>query len=323
MTDHGEEALSDSTTTQEIISQLRKLSVAAGPPEKATEDRDRAIQSRVAVVRSALLVHYPWTAIVEDSNFSPVEKPTNVEIKNCPTWAKDLIPDIFAAIAPVLRISPAARNLLVENPRATILWDPSKPRPRVVSLEIEEDDNSSTFQFPVKFIDLPELSDSSQPRSPSGGGNDPTPSGPAAETHPRASSGSTPSTALFHSSRKAKSPTVASVQEPLVEEGPFVNTFAIVPFVGPLKTAGSSSLGGDPCLQAFDSAPIITELVEEDSPADSQRTPQQQPGKNPKQSIREVLAARRKVKRRNPSDIQTLSDITSKRRKECKDPASS
>ncbi|KAL3675150.1 hypothetical protein R1sor_025098 [Riccia sorocarpa] len=103
------------------------------------DDRDKGLQSKVAILRSSLLVHYPWKPQCDDPQYLPAEKPTTVEILSYPTWARDLLPEVFELIAPVLRISAAAKLLAVENPRAILLWHPSRAPPATVGLEVEAD----------------------------------------------------------------------------------------------------------------------------------------------------------------------------------------
>ncbi|KAL3680950.1 hypothetical protein R1sor_023906 [Riccia sorocarpa] len=101
---------------------------------------------------------------VDDPHYTPEEVLTTVEILSVPTWAKELVPELFSVIAPVLKISPAAKKLTVQNPQASLLWDPSKDVPNVVTLDVEGEDPADDWcrlQFPVRFLDLKKDSGSS------------------------------------------------------------------------------------------------------------------------------------------------------------------
>ncbi|KAL3683906.1 hypothetical protein R1sor_001928 [Riccia sorocarpa] len=131
---------SSEKSPDDLLSQLRKLSVAS-------EDS----------AHSSVLVRKKVSSLKFAEKLE--QKPTTVEILSFPTCAKDLLVDVFEAIGPVLRISAAAKSLSVENPRATVLWDPSKRRPKTVTLETEEDGSttrSCKLLLPVRFTDLPE-----------------------------------------------------------------------------------------------------------------------------------------------------------------------
>ncbi|KAL3675516.1 hypothetical protein R1sor_025464 [Riccia sorocarpa] len=266
------------------------------------EDRDKALESRVATVRSTLLVHYPWSPQVDDPRFTPSENP--LPSKFCSTWAKDLLPEVFGTIAPVLRISPAAKALSVENPHATVLWDPSRPRPKSIALEIEgegEYARSCKLKLLVKFPDIEE------PTVPSN--HDSQQTKPWGETRKTTFSGVSNSTTAASNGSSAS---LASPQAFSMEKTSSKSHSHSSPAASPNSADTSSANGAlvpfnngsffHPLLafapSAFPAAPTITEITEDPV---SPRPPQAQvpwadsPSVS-KESLRAVLASRRRCR---------------------------
>ncbi|KAL3676662.1 hypothetical protein R1sor_026610 [Riccia sorocarpa] len=230
--------------------------------------RDRALQSRVAQLRSALVVHYPWKPQVDDPQYSPDEKPTAVEILSFPTCSKDLLSEVFEAIAPILKISSAAKSLTVENPRATLLWDPSKKRPTVVTLAIERDDSdlrACMLQLPVRFLDF--LS-------------------PAQDTGPQ----------HFHSDSHRTEPPVNRDPSPKANKPQTSSKGSTSPSPQPTNPHG-------PNFSEVPPAPIIVEVTDSDEVlADQQPSEPQQRNNSEGSSLRAILAARRRERRSSSED---------------------
>ncbi|KAL3683282.1 hypothetical protein R1sor_001304 [Riccia sorocarpa] len=127
--------------TRDLISQLKKFSVAS----------EEVPNSSVVVEKGG------------GSLFHPKGKTDNDRAATLPYLGQVLLTECFEAVAPVLRISASAKNLSVENPCASVLWDPAAAKLPSVSLEIK----SCKLQLPVRFVDLPEASEPPSPIPPS------------------------------------------------------------------------------------------------------------------------------------------------------------
>ncbi|KAL3676126.1 hypothetical protein R1sor_026074 [Riccia sorocarpa] len=270
------------------------------------EDRDRLLENRVAQLRSSLLVHYPWKPQCDDPQFSPPEKRTSVEILSYPTWARDLLPEVFELIAPVLRISAAAKLLAVENPRATLLWDPSRPTPKTVGLEVEGDnpgDHSCKLLLPVRFLDLPNQVNPHQTSPPARShlSQDKTPPEKSAEkVNLSKHSSSSAASAQAPASNSASEPPHPSTS---CQSATSKDSWALIPigFYGTPPSGLHSVPLGFP--GGFPAAPIITEVSDDVHSSSGGKSPNTDNPTPSNQSIRQLLAQRRRG---------SLKDITKK-----------
>ncbi|KAL3680262.1 hypothetical protein R1sor_023218 [Riccia sorocarpa] len=244
---HGD----DCTLSQSLIDQLKKLSVAT----------QEASPSSIVIRKKASSL-----TLVDKLEQEHRDKVLESKV----TRIRDLLPEIFAAIAPVLRISPAAKILAVENPRATLLWDPSRQQPKVVTFEVEEDfagARSCTLQLPVHFIDLeksPANLAEEPPSTPTGHPQGPPSVGGLHRASSTSKESSTSSPAQHSSCANVSFGTGSSskVNGAVREKA----CWSIVPFTsGAFQGAEFTSWPSQGGFQ-FPAAPVITEISPEKTP---------------------------------------------------------
>ncbi|KAL3701697.1 hypothetical protein R1sor_019719 [Riccia sorocarpa] len=116
----------ETAAANDLIAQLDKLTVAAGDQAESSVH----ISKKVSALKFA----------------QKLEQEPGPPLKSC--------------TAQVIFGGPLPLEAAVENPRATLLWDPSKKRPPVVTVDIERDESGTRacrLQLPIRFLDLPEV----------------------------------------------------------------------------------------------------------------------------------------------------------------------
>ncbi|KAL3690441.1 hypothetical protein R1sor_016750 [Riccia sorocarpa] len=105
---------------------------------RTREERDWIVKQPHVPLRGCLVGHFPWSIEMEDENYAPRKKPTQIEICGVPKWAKEDLPRIFSKIGQVLFIPPESRDLIYRNAKATILWEAEQQLPSFITVSVME-----------------------------------------------------------------------------------------------------------------------------------------------------------------------------------------
>ncbi|KAL3683491.1 hypothetical protein R1sor_001513 [Riccia sorocarpa] len=158
---------SDSSfSSEDLIGQLKKLSVASTEQSSSTVCIKKKISSLKFVQKLEHVGVYSFC--FEGCGLSERLHGLGCHELNSREESQDHFhpTEVFALVAPVLRISAAAKLLALENPRASLLWDPSKPTPKFVGLEVEADKpggHSCKLLLPLRFLDLQQREENLEP----------------------------------------------------------------------------------------------------------------------------------------------------------------
>ncbi|KAL3684310.1 hypothetical protein R1sor_002332 [Riccia sorocarpa] len=101
------------------------------------KERNEALETEIASIRSSIAAHFTWTPECENQSFKPNEVPTWIWLKGITSWLKNSVAGIFQSIGPVLRLPVTTKELTSHEVSALVLWDPSVPHLQMVTVDLK------------------------------------------------------------------------------------------------------------------------------------------------------------------------------------------